>query len=440
MTTQMHIDLQSDLHNQQTVIDQIELTHKFQELKAQYDAILPDTLLEPSSLLLLRKLLQAGLAFIRHAGVSQVVLESIVHYNLLEEVVELWHTGIPVLPQDEHDVDSGTLHTELSCCTWGELLSFPAVPRGVSSDEFQERAKFLCCAGSISCQTRLCVEMFEAEVADHAFESRHITVAERSAIERNAMDIWIRAIPEMYEREDHVLVLLDTDRRPALGHAREFHDSDEMLDEDEDEDSNIDMLVSQDLNEVWDEVMGEDMEHVEFVTTHEETEGVRQQRIMAELGFEPVLYRIASEMNCFDLVIQLWDEPMPYVYRDPENAQLVIAHGERRHGPITVGDVFTWPHVQIIMIPNDSDNETQTGRYNIRLQTQRVRQLRYNAMLMLARASSPPFLAASGTQSGSAMPMITEAQFADVSLESNRTWYAKCHELLMMALMQAYSP
>jgi len=41
--------------------------------------------------------------------------------------------------------------------------------------------------------------MFEADVADNAFASHNISAEERSAIERNALDIWIRAIPEMYE-------------------------------------------------------------------------------------------------------------------------------------------------------------------------------------------------------------------------------------------------
>jgi len=380
---------------------------------------------------LLKELLQTGLGFIRHAGVSQVVLESIVHYNLLEEVVELWHTRIPVLPQDESDVDNGSTHTELSCCTWGELLSFPAVPPGVSNDEFQERANFLCCAGSISCQTRLCVEMFEADVADNVFAAHNISAEKRSAIERNALDIWIRAIPEMYEREDHVLVLVDRDRRPAIGHAREFDDSDEMQDEDQDGDSNNDVQDSQDGNEEWE---GE-MEDVEFITTHQESESVRRERIMTELGFEPVLYRIACEMDCFDLMIQLWDHNMPHIHRDSEDAHLVISHTERRCGAITIGDVLTWPHLHIIMIPSGSDNETLLGQYNIRLQTERVRQLRYNAMLMLARAISPPFLAGSG----SGIQTITEAEFADVSLESNRTWYAKCHELLMTVLKEENS-
>ena len=117
----------------------------------------------------------------------------------------------------------------------------------------------------------------------------------------------------------------------------------------------------------------------------------------------------------------------------------MISHAEGRCGAITIGDVFTWPHVHIIMIPNSSDNETELGQYNIRLQTQRVRKLHYNAMLMLARAISPPFLAVSGTGSRTEIQMVTEEEFADVSLESNRTWYAKCHELLMMVLEQEYS-
>ena len=431
----MQNDTQIGLHNQHTVIDQIERLNKFQELKTQYDAIVSSRLLERSSVSLLKELLRAGLAFLRHACISQVVLESIVHYNLLEEVVELWHTRIPVLPQDESDADNGSTHTELSCCTWGELLSFPAVPLGVSSDEFQERANFLCCAGSISCQTRLCVEMFEAGVADHAFASHNISAEERSAIEPNALDIWIRAIPEMYEREDHIMVLLDRDRRPALGHAREFHDSDEMQDEDQDGGSNHDMRDSQDGIEEWEEEI-EDVEDVEFITTHQESESVRRERLMTEFGFEPVLYRIASEMDCLDLIIQLWDQNMPYVHRDPEDEHLVISHPERRCGGITIGDIFTWPHVHIIMIPDGSNNETPLGQYNIKLQTQRVRKLRYNAMLMLARAVSPPFLAVSGTGSASGIQTITEEEFADVTLESNRIWYAKCHELLMMVLKQ----
>jgi len=36
--------------------------------------------------------------------------------------------------------------------------------------------------------------------------------------------------------------------------------------------------------------MGEHVEDVEFITTHQETESVQQQHILAELGFEPVLY------------------------------------------------------------------------------------------------------------------------------------------------------
>jgi len=141
-------------------------------------------------------------------------------------------------------------------------------------------------------------------------------------------------------------------------------------------------------------------------------------------------------MDCFDLVIQLWDQNMPYIHRDSEDAHPVISHAELQCGAITLGDVLTWPHVHIIMIPNGSDQETQLGQFNIRMQTERVRQLRYNAMLMLAHAFSPPFLAVSGTGSGSGIQMITEAEFADVSLESNRTWYAKCHELLTMVLKQ----
>ena len=101
------------------------------------------------------------------------------------------------------------------------------------------------------------------------------------------MDIWTRAIPVMYEREDHVLVLLDKDRSLALGHAREFDDSDKVQDEDEDRGSNNDMRDSQDRIEEWEEEMGEHVEDVEFITTHQETESVRQQCILAEASLVP---------------------------------------------------------------------------------------------------------------------------------------------------------
>jgi len=395
--TNMNLPDAIDLHNMPEMHLQLHCMALFDKKKEQYDSMLPELQLEAAGVRTMQELTMLALRFIEHVGLHPGVVESILQHNAVVEVVELWHTRMPVLLNDGNDSDDMFAHTELSCCSWGELLTFPSVPPGVSSDEFQQRAQFLCFSAVMSCKLHLCAEMFEVATADAVFASHKIAPAERDRIEHNAMDFWVHAIAFMYTRRDGALVPTEGAERVALGHAHE-HAQDE---------------IQHDINMISD------------------------QMTLAEIGFEPVLFNIARELKCLDLVLMSWDNPIPTVISGPgaHGGVFKIMQGEGSSRVITIGDVFIWPHLQIIRIPDGADNQTELGRYNIRIQPERVRKLRHKAMLMLAHAHYPPFL----TDTAGTAEMVTEAEFADVSRESNRKFYEKCHRTLMMVMVQMHA-
>ena len=349
-------------------------------------------------------LLGTARGFLQHFGASAWTVRAMSVSPRVIMAAELWHEFMPKVDNDGNVPGNIYATTRPSCCTWGELFMFPG--RLESEDKDTQRAGFLALAGMMGNWNSVTRPLFQAGLADDAFRELAVEADTRRALERECILFWVRRMQHIYRRgTDGKYVPKEGSDRVAL---HDMSDGEDGEDGEQDSDSAPRHLGG-----------GEGL------------------KMMEEYGFAPALYKYAQQQGCLWSVLCAWNWPVPTV--------VVLADGRIATSgapdvlsDITIGDVLTWP---AILLHTPASGQGMAGGYNLALPSPEHTHERYEAMLMLARAHSPSFLEqpvrTEQDREDDAAERITERQFAQMNLESNRVRYMQCQKLLIDVLRGA---